>query len=103
MKMVTRKRVGRLVLYETDHAIMNALVSGRGLLTSEIAREIGRTLRATRTRLARLVGSGLLREVGSGPQDPKRRYFRAEREKALTHRTSAARDTRQTQPVRSRQ
>ncbi len=30
------------------------------------------------TRLARLVGSGLLREVGTGPQDPKRRYFRAE-------------------------
>jgi len=25
--------------------------------------------------LARLVGSGLLREVGTGPQDPKRRYF----------------------------
>ena len=39
------ERVGRLVLDETDHAIMNALVRGRGLLTSEIAREIGRTPR----------------------------------------------------------
>ena len=36
------------------------------------------TPRATRTRLARLVGSGLLREIGTGPQDPKRRYFRTE-------------------------
>ena len=36
------------------------------------------TPRATRTRLARLVGRGLVREVGTGPQDPKRRYFRAE-------------------------
>lgn len=38
---------------------------------------IGLTTRATRTRLARLVDTGLLREVGSGPRDPGRRYFRA--------------------------
>lgn len=42
----------------------------------EIAVAIRLTPRAMRTRLARLVGSGLLREVGTGPQDPKRRYFR---------------------------
>jgi predicted HTH transcriptional regulator len=35
--------------------------------------------RATRTRLARLVGRGLVREIGTGPQDPKRRYVLAER------------------------
>ncbi len=35
------------------------------------------TSRATRTRLAWLVGNALVREVGSGPQDPKRRYFLA--------------------------
>jgi len=46
-------------------------------LASEIAAVIGLTSRATRTRLARLVGNGLVREVGSGPQDPKRRYFLA--------------------------
>jgi len=34
------------------------------------------TPRATRTRLIKLVEHGLLREIGSGPQDPKRRYFR---------------------------
>jgi hypothetical protein len=48
----------------------------RGHLTSEIAHAIRLTpRRATRTRLVRLVGRGLVREVGSSPQDPKRRYF----------------------------
>lgn len=55
---------------------LEALAGGEGLLTSELAAAIGLTPRATRTRLARLVGSGLLREIGTGPQDPKRRYFR---------------------------
>jgi predicted HTH transcriptional regulator len=72
------ERVGRPVLDETDQAIVGALAGGRGLLTSEIARAIGLTSRATRTRLTRLVGSGLLRGVGTGPQDPKRRYYRVD-------------------------
>jgi predicted HTH transcriptional regulator len=72
------ERVGSPALDETDLAIVGALAGGKGLLTSEIARMIGLTPRATRTRLARLVGSGLVREFGTGPQDPKRRYFRAE-------------------------
>ncbi len=70
------ERVGQPALDETDQTIVNTLTSGRGLVTSEIARGIGLTPRATRTRLARLVGTGILREVGTGPQDPKRRYFR---------------------------
>jgi DNA-binding transcriptional ArsR family regulator len=69
-------RVGRPALGETDQAIFDALAGGKGLLTSEIAKAIDLTPRATRTRLARLVASGLLRELGSGPQDPRRRYVR---------------------------
>jgi hypothetical protein len=65
-------------LDETDQTIMSALPRGKGLLTDEIAKAIGLTPLDTRTRLARLVGSGLLREVGTGPQDPKRGYFRTE-------------------------
>ena len=61
-----------------DETIMKALAGGKGLLTSEIAKALGRATRATRTRLTRLVGSGLLREVGTGPQDPRRRYFRVQ-------------------------
>jgi len=70
-------RVGRPVLDETDQTILARLADGKGLLTSEIAKAIGLSPRATRTRLARLVGRGLVREIGTGPQDPKRRYFKA--------------------------
>jgi len=72
------ERVGPPALDETDQAIVDALASSKGLLTNQIARAIGLTPRATRTRLARLVAGGLVREVGTGPQDPKRRYYRAE-------------------------
>ncbi len=61
-----------------DQRILGLLVREQGMLTSEIAVKIGLTPRATRTRLARLVERGLVREIGTGPQDPRRRYFRAE-------------------------
>ena len=76
---ITTTRVGRPVLDETDQAILAALDADKGRSTSEIADSIGLTPRATRTRLARLVGRGLVREIGTGPQDPQRRYFKAER------------------------
>lgn len=72
------ERVSRPSVDTTDQTILDALSDGEGRLTSEIAAVIGLTSRATRTRLARLVESGLLREVGTGPQDPKRRYFRVQ-------------------------
>ncbi len=75
---ILTRRVGPPTLDEIDQAILAALAGGAGRLTSEIAQAISLTPRATRTRLARLVGRGLVREVGTGPQDPKRRYFRAQ-------------------------
>ncbi len=75
---LSTQRVGPAILDETNQAILETLTGDQGRLTSEIARTIGLSPRATRTRLARLVGSGLVREIGMGPQDPKRRYFRAE-------------------------
>jgi predicted HTH transcriptional regulator len=71
------RRVGTPALDETDQAIVATLAGGAGLLTSEIAMTIQLTPRATRTRLARLVSSGLVRVLGTGPQDPKRRYYLA--------------------------
>ena len=68
-------QINRPKLDDIDQAIVDGLSDGEGKLTSELAAVIGLTSRATRTRLARLVGNGLVREVGSGPQDPKRRYF----------------------------
>jgi predicted HTH transcriptional regulator len=59
-----------------DSAILECLAGDEGLSTHQIAAAIQRTPRAARTRLLSLVERGLLREIGSSPQDPKRRYFR---------------------------
>ena len=45
-----------------------------GLGTAEIARRLSRSPRATRMRLAVLVGRGHVVEIGSGATDPRRRY-----------------------------
>ena len=63
-----------------DQAIIDALAEHDGLATNEIATLIDRTPRAARTRLASLVERGLVREIGSSPQDPKRHYVRAAQE-----------------------
>ena len=75
---LSAERIGRPMLDKTEHAIFEALQGSEGRLTSEIAKKIRLTPRATRTRLARLVVRGLVREVGTSPQDPKRRYFRVD-------------------------
>ena len=61
---------------EKDQVILRALAasSGRGLSTSQIAKRISLSARAARTRLVSLIERGLVAEVGSGPQDPRRRY-----------------------------
>lgn len=69
------EQVGAPAFDETEQAILATLQGGAGRITSEIAKVIGLTPRATRTRLVRLVERGLVREVGTSPQDPKRRYF----------------------------
>lgn len=73
------ERTGTPARDDIDQAILASLSGGQGRMTSEIAAAIGLTSRATRTRLARLVGRGLVLEIGTGPQDPKRRYFAADR------------------------
>jgi len=59
-----------------DQAILDVLTGENGKSTQEIAMAIERTPRATRTRLMKLVEHGLVLEIGSSPQDPKRRYFK---------------------------
>jgi len=71
-------QVKSVTLNETDRAIVALVRAPEGLATREIADKIGLTSRATRTRLAALVALGLVREIGTGPQDPKRRYFSTE-------------------------
>lgn len=61
-----------------DEAALSAMRDSDGLTTSEVAAAIGRTPRATRTRLQKLIERGLVVEVGSGPTDPQRTYHVAE-------------------------
>ena len=74
---ISTERVGERTADSIDQAIVQMLDAGAGLGTSEIAAAIGRSTRATRSRLARLVARGLAVEIGTGPRDPKRKYYRA--------------------------
>jgi predicted HTH transcriptional regulator len=71
-------RVGPPALDAADQAILDALAPDQGRATAEIAARIALTTRATRTRILKLVQRGLVREIGTSPQDPKRQYFRAQ-------------------------
>jgi len=71
-------QVQSVTLDETDRVIVEMVRAPGGLATRQIADKIGLTPRATRTRLAALVALGLVHELGTGPQDPKRRYFSTE-------------------------
>lgn len=71
------KRTARAVRDGRDERILDLLADGNGRTTAELAAHVALTPRATRTRLAAMVEDGLLRDVGSSSQDPKRRYYRA--------------------------
>lgn len=60
---------------QVEQAILDALSAGKGLSTQQVATRIKRSPRATRTRLVSLVARGLVAEVGTSPQDPRRQYF----------------------------
>ena len=60
-----------------DQAILDALTD-EGNSTQDIATAIGLTTRSVRYRLVKLLERGLVREIGTSPQDPKRRYFRTD-------------------------
>jgi ATP-dependent DNA helicase RecG len=71
------KRRHAPAIHEKDQIILTALAasSESGLSTSQIAKRLRVSPRSARTRLASLVERGLVAEIGSGPQDPRRRYY----------------------------
>lgn len=84
MRINSRQRTAKLQSAWVAMPVVNIAV--RGTLTTDskrhaadITEATGLTPRATRTRVARLMGRGLVRDIGTGPQDPKRRFFRAEK------------------------
>jgi len=67
-------------LEKIDQHILEFLKTNEGLSTQQIANKIGRTTRSTRSRLIALVKRGLVVEIGTSTQDPKRKYFLAVKE-----------------------
>ena len=59
---------------ELDVKILACLREQGDLSTKQIADLIERSPRATRNRMVRLVERGLVVEIGTGPQDPRKRY-----------------------------
>lgn len=72
-----RERTAEPRVDPIDQAILSALAGDVGLSTQEVAHVIRRTVRTARSRLLRLVEQGAVREVGSSPQDPQRKYYLA--------------------------
>ena len=65
---------------DKDRRIVDVLRSAETLSTAGIAKLIGMSSRATRTRLQSLVQRGLVIEIGSGATDPRRKYSLPEME-----------------------
>ncbi|MEZ6036279.1 MAG: ATP-binding protein [Planctomycetota bacterium] len=57
-----------------DAEILDLLGKTESLSTAQLAKALGLTTRAIRTRMARLVDTGLVAVVAVGPNDPGRRY-----------------------------
>jgi ATP-dependent DNA helicase RecG len=72
-------QTGPIRIDPVDQLILRLLEDGLGRSTAGIAEAISLSPRATRTRLLHLVSRGLIVEVGSGPKDPRRQYFRTEK------------------------
>ena len=64
---------------DLDQVILDVLAESPGLTTAQIAQRIGRSVRATRSRLASLVERGFVAEIGTSPHDPRRKYLLARR------------------------
>lgn len=67
-------RAERPATDDIDGAILKSLARGAKLSTRQLAKVAELSERATRTRMLRLIELGLVREIGSSPQDPKKKY-----------------------------
>jgi predicted HTH transcriptional regulator len=68
------ERTGEPLAEGKDEVILDLLAAEGALSTSAVAARVGLSDRATRTRLRNLVERGLVTEIGSGPNDPQRKY-----------------------------
>jgi predicted HTH transcriptional regulator len=70
-----RERVAPPQLDEVNAAVEEFVQRRPGVSTREIAGHIGLTTRATRGRLKQLAALGLVIPIGTGPSDPRRRFY----------------------------
>jgi len=57
--------------------IHRLMADGKSRSAATIAAALGMTMRTARTHVLRLIGQGLIMEIGKGPTDPRRVYRRA--------------------------
>jgi len=74
---IRTERVAKAALDGVEERIVAFIRAGDGRSTAEIAAHVALSTRATQHRLARLTERGLIVVVGSGPRDPRRRWFTA--------------------------
>ena len=77
---IRTERITEPTLDRVEERIVSFIREGDGRSTAEIAKHAGLSTRATQHRLAALAERGLIVVVGSGPRDPRRRWFAAGRE-----------------------
>ena len=69
-----RERKRKPVIDQVDAKILAMLQKHGELSTKKLADLIGRSTRATRTRMVGLIDKGLVIELSTGPRDPRKRY-----------------------------
>ena len=75
---IRTERIGQAELDPMESRIVAFIRAGEGRSTAEIAAHAGLSLRAIQHRLAALTERDLIVVIGSGPRDPRRRWFALE-------------------------
>lgn len=67
--------IGPAAADATEKRILEYIAAGKGRSTAAIAEHVGLSRRATQLRLSVLQQRGLVAVVGSGPRDPRRKWY----------------------------
>jgi len=73
--VIRTKAIGPATVDATEQGIVDYIAKGEGRSTAAVAKHVGLSTRATQHRLAALEQRGVIAVVGSGPRDPRRRWY----------------------------
>jgi ATP-dependent DNA helicase RecG len=71
-------RTTSVVLSSREQQVLAVIDATRGISVNELAGRLAVTTRTARSMLAALLTRGLVVVVGSSPNDPHRRFYRAD-------------------------